>query len=197
MPAYPGAIPAKPTIVATDMSAVTTHATDRGLLWDELVAIAQTAGTTPAGADSTVKARLDRIEATLVSNAIKCVEFTPVGFNDASVEAMVDWVTLGNLTVPTWATAAIVQMNVVGLYAVTAVPTNLKLRTSIGAVNGSTLGRVDGYTLNQRNNSAWADRINSIATGVQALKVQAQRDSAQGAIRADTVSAFSAIVTYL
>jgi hypothetical protein len=60
--AYPGAIPAKPTINTADMSAATAHSVDRGLLWDELRAGLLELGTTPSGSFSTVKLRLEDIE---------------------------------------------------------------------------------------------------------------------------------------
>jgi hypothetical protein len=59
MASYPGSVPVKPTIVTTDMSQATTHATDRGLLWDEVRAIAIELGLTPSGSSGTVKERLD------------------------------------------------------------------------------------------------------------------------------------------
>lgn len=59
MAVYPGAIPAKPSINTADMSAATTHTTDRGMLWDELRAIAIELGTSPSGAASTVVIRLN------------------------------------------------------------------------------------------------------------------------------------------
>jgi hypothetical protein len=68
MPAsYPGSIPAKPSINTSDMSAGTSHSVDRGLQWDEIRAVCQELGTTPSGPFSTVKLRLEDIEADIAT----------------------------------------------------------------------------------------------------------------------------------
>ncbi len=58
---YPGAIPAKPTIVTADMSAATSHTVDRDLLWDELRAALIKLGTNPSGAGATVASQIATI----------------------------------------------------------------------------------------------------------------------------------------
>jgi hypothetical protein len=86
VPSYPGSVAAKPSINTSDMSAATAHSVDRGLQWDEIRAIELELGTTPSGAFSTVKLRLEDIETDVALKAnLAAATFTGLVAVDGNV----------------------------------------------------------------------------------------------------------------
>lgn len=133
------------------------------------------------------------------NDAHQALVFAPVADFNASTGAEADWITLGNITVPTWAVSAIVQMNLTAIQILTAANNIYGLRTRLGATMDGTLRTfVDhGVGVGERVEKHWHDRITIAATGSQSVKVRATRVSGTGQWQADTSSHATAVFTFL
>lgn len=114
------------------------------------------------------------------------LSFAPGANVDATTSGtMTDWLTLGNVTVPPWATRARVHTSLTFVAEVTAAGNEYVLRTRIGtaaAVGRRFLG-LD--TTTRRMNFSWANPTLSLGgiTGSQSVVVQAQRIAGTGQFR--------------
>lgn len=120
------------------------------------------------------------------------VEFVPVGSTDtgSSTAAFATWITLGNITVPVGFTTARYAVTISGVYAITASPTGLSLRLTIGGVaadNPTTNTAID-ITNQPRADRTWQGRIHGLSAGAQSVVIQYKRGVGTGALRADTSS---------
>lgn len=123
------------------------------------------------------------------------VELKPAGNADtgSSTSVFATWITVGNITVPAWATRARYQVVISGVYAVTASPTGLTLRLTVGGVaatNDTTTTAID-ITNQPRGDHGWQGRITGLSTGSQSVVVQSKKGVGSGAMRADTSSQIS------
>ena len=117
------------------------------------------------------------------------IEFVPGGSTDTgtSTAAFATWITLGNITVPAWATGARYAVTVSGVYVVTASPTGLFLKLTVGGVaaNNQTSTTAIDVTNQPRADRAWQGRITGLSTGAQSVVIQYKRGVGTGALRAD------------
>lgn len=130
-------------------------------------------------------------------------EASPGANTDATnTAAWVDWFTIGNITIPSWATKARVQMDVSNFFSITSGQTFYLLRSKIGTDLPAHSG-VAGFkgktdiALGLRDHFAFHDTITLTATGAQSLKVMANRQGGTGQWRADTSAIFSAKIQFL
>jgi len=134
-----------------------------------------------------------------VNAANTVVNFVPAGNTDtpASGTTPTTWITLGNLAVPSWATAAVVVMTVNGFYEVAAGSDNVTIKTGIGTALGPFAPRLIGAPSANRGSFTWADTITSPPTGSQSLIVQATRVTGTSVYRVDGSCSISAQVSFL
>lgn len=131
--------------------------------------------------------------------SIASVLFTPGANTDATTGAsMVDWINIGNVTVPTWATTAHIILSVSAVFEITAAGNLYDTRVVIGTDVGRTIEGLHGSSgVNTRYvNYTFVDAIPLTATGSKALKIQALRVAGTGAWRADSSSDFCARVQF-
>lgn len=119
------------------------------------------------------------------------VEFKPVGSIDTGSSAsFATWISLGNITVPAGFTAARYAVTISGVYAITASPTGLGLRLTVGGVaaaNETSTTAID--TTNQpRADRTWQGRVTGLTAGARAVVIQSKKGVGTGAMRADTSS---------
>lgn len=131
------------------------------------------------------------------STGIDFLAFTPSGNIDAETAGVeTDWVTLGSITVPTWATTAYVVMTIAGPHMLTAASTTYNLRTRIGTDNASAVSVFSPNATASRHTLAWSSKLTVTSTGAKNLIVRAVRTGGTGQMRADTVSRCDAIIIY-
>jgi hypothetical protein len=119
------------------------------------------------------------------------VEFVPAGNTDTgSSGTFATWITLGNITVPAGFTAARYSVTVSGVYAITASPTGLFLRLTVGGVTAAhqTSTTSIDVTNQPRADRAWQGRITGLSAGSRSVVIQYQKGVGTGALRADTSS---------
>lgn len=128
------------------------------------------------------------------------VQLVPVANTDASTGAEADWLTLGNVTVPSWAVSAIVSVYIDGIIPLTAAGSSYQLRTRLGASMLATNSHYfrDAVPVGTRGEKvSYADRITTTVTGSQAVTVRAARAGGTGQWRLDTLGRATAVIRFL
>jgi hypothetical protein len=136
--------------------------------------------------------------ANAVTNATNGVaaamSFTPGGNTDTPNGAT--WITIGNLTVPTWATTAFVVYSMNGVYCIGAT-TNAAATLKIGAATGAvTKVLLHPGVANQRFSETITDVVAGPPTGSQSVTL-ASTFTTGSVVRADTTSFFTALFVFL
>lgn len=129
--------------------------------------------------------------------SIKSIAFAPAGNTDYSTGSFGTWITLGNITVPSWATSVFLVGNISSVYGVTNTQ-QTSVRWKIGSATGIEMrlmgtGTATGVTYA----SSHAEAITLSGTGSQSVIIEAKRDSGTGGIRADTSSDFTALMFFV
>ena len=123
--------------------------------------------------------------------------FTPVADIDASTGGAAQWLTLGNVTVPTWATSAIVTWTITGVFDVTAAPNEYDLVGRIGLDAGH-VARFRGETaVGGRFQLCWETRITFTAWGAKSVNITAARLVGAGLWRVNTIADVTAAIHFL
>jgi len=118
--------------------------------------------------------------------------FNPGGSTNTAASGT--WLTIGNLTVPTWATKAIIQCDATILSG-SAANASATVQAQLGSALGTPAHRWTMQVAATRFMAAGTWQCTSIATGSQSLTLQAANVS--GNLTADTATAFAFVVTYL
>jgi hypothetical protein len=128
-------------------------------------------------------------------------EFIPSSVLSADVAgaALVDWLTIGTFTCPSWATQAIVAIKVIGAYEATAAGTTYHSRAKLGSALGDNVVQANNNTgINARLPAIVSDDlITSLTPGSLTLTLQMDRVAGTGVFRVDASSKVSAIVQFL
>lgn len=96
------------------------------------------------------------------------------------------WLTLGSVTVPTWATSAVIIYTINGVYD-TGTTANMSMQIKIGSAAGAINKRIHSPGVaSQRFSATVVDEVASLATGAQSVTVSIAWTA--GTIRADTTS---------
>ena len=150
--------------------------------------------TQPAVGDLATAAWADEVAQDVVSlsgEASAWLLHTPGGNEDTSSSTTVTWFTMGNVTVPTWATKAIVILSYVGVSAI-ATGINCTSVLKIGSVSGTSKRILDAATTN-RFHWAVVDQLTGLSTGSQSVTVSAAWTAGTANVyRIDTTSHVSA-----
>lgn len=122
------------------------------------------------------------------TNAIQSVEFLP---STTLSTTLTPWFTFGTVTVPVWATSAMILGFIDSAYNVTAVPNTITLQTKIGTAGG-TVARPgeDPQVLNQRFLITLMGTISGLGSisGSQTVTVVSNRTSGTGAYFVDNLT---------
>jgi len=189
---YPSSIWTPPTR-GTNMSDPVTQTDILDEQNDEIVAMQTELGTAPSGSYSTVSAAL--LAALRNADNMEHIDFTPAGNTDIAA-GPANWVTLGNITVPTWCTEIEVILHVTGAHSVTATSTYI-FRARVGSTGPlSDYSHIGWTATGDRRNASLSGSVASPGTGTQALVVNAERRTGTGSMRVDTESRLSATVFY-
>lgn len=141
---------------------------------------------------NSVEAAVDELQ-----NVVAYRGFQPAGNTDGSGSPQANWVDMGNLSVPTWATSAIVVLAVTGVQAITAVTSSWLVRARIGTTGPLGDGGLIAFdALSDRRAMTTVEFISTPGSGTQALMVNIERRTGTGSLRADTESRFSAAIFY-
>lgn len=163
--------------------------------------VAETIGVTATEGTSPYPARADHNHMIDTGLLTEFAEFNPAGNTDATgLAPLALWLSLPiNGEVPDWATVAVVQLNLTGIFVVTAAPTTyqLDLTLSGGAIAGQT-DFIAFPAINERQNISFTVRDSSgFNTGAgQFIRVFAGGSTGGGIMRADANSRASALITF-
>lgn len=213
---YPGAIPAIPDIDEDDMSSAVSQTADRLIHWGETRAVTIELGLTPSGPFSTVKARLDDMTTDVADHETRLdtaegtidelvaseqgYSLTPGGNSDATTSGtLTDWITIDTISVPAWATSAVIEFNVTGAHSIDnggGGDSTYLLSGRIGGTTGAGTAIIAWLDDGDRRAVSWTTVVTGMTTGAQTLKVAAQRVGGNGQARVDAVSRMSAKVTF-
>lgn len=140
-----------------------------------------------------------RMIATLSAGAVVNVTYTPGGNVDTTATSFTDWLTLGAVTVPSWAIRAKVTMDIHGVYCSSASTYFGEFRAKLGTATGNQTGQIGFIFADARAASSFtiATVITLSGSGSQNLVLQAQRVSGSETLRADSSSRGTAIVEFL
>jgi hypothetical protein len=157
------------------------------------------APTQPAVGDQATAAWADEVAQDVISLAGGAspppLLFTPGGNTDTPGAGTATWVTLGNITVPTWATKCNVTYTMNGIFD-TGTTSNVSAVLKIGSVAGGVSKRIDAPGVaNQRFHVPITDRLTGLSTGSQSVTISATF-TAGSVIRADVTSFFTALFTF-
>lgn len=106
-----------------------------------------------------------------------------------------DWMTIGNVTIPTWATKARCRISANGLTYATASGNVHGVRMLVSNGTGNTSVISDAALT--RWGFSLTEQIGFTNTGAQSLKLQTQRQSGSGVPRADTGTSIGALIEWL
>lgn len=151
--------------------------------------------TAPAVGDTGTAAWADSV-ANWLNQLTATLLFTPGGNTDTPGAGTATWVTLGNITVPTWSTQCVVTYTCNGIYdtgTTSSVSCVIKVGSAAGAVSKRIL--TPGVSL-QRFHMPITDLVTGLSTGSQSVTLSATF-SAGTVIRADTQTFFTAQFIFL
>lgn len=122
--------------------------------------------------------------------------FVPAGNTDTVTSSSGTWITMGNITVPPWATRCAIQINYGGMFD-TGTTCNVTLTPKIGSAAGNARRLLGPGISSQRWHQPVADIITSgLSSGSQSVTVLATF-TAGSAVRADVSSFFTALFDFL
>ncbi len=148
--------------------------------------------TQPAVGDLATAAWADEVAQDVIDLAgtEQVLLFTPGGALDTPAAGTATWLTVGNVTVPTWATKCIASFTLSGVYCIGATASTtsvIKIGTVAGAV--SKIITHPGVA-NQRFQLPVFDKLTGVSTGSQSVTISATFSSGS-VIRADGTSFFA------
>lgn len=160
---------------------------------DGIEAVQAELGLNPRGASATVAVRMTAIERLTFAGGLIYSRLVPAGNVDGGAQTWVDWLVFGNVTVPTWATAAICSVNINGWLTTTITnPLTFLGRVALGAGVPTNPGGIyyhqDASITKRYESWSWTDSVVTTgSTGLQSLKLQVYRNVAgAGTVRADS-----------
>ena len=161
--------------------------------------IAGTVGTVSGPGDSPFVARADHTHKLDAAIFPVFVYVFPASADDATTTTtMTTWHITNAFTVPTWATAAIVQVNLTGIYMVTSGSTTYALDVTI--LGGNYSGDYAAFSplnINDRISVSYCKTVTGFGTGAgMNVRIGARRVSGTGTARADSASKITGFVMF-
>jgi hypothetical protein len=148
----------------------------------------------PAVGDTATAAYADAV-ALQLNTPEQTLLFTPGGNTDTPGAGTATWVTLGNITVPTWASTCFVTYTMNGIYD-TGTTSNVAVVMKVGSISGAVNKRILGVSISgQRLHIPIADQFTGLSTGSQSVTLSATFTSGT-VVRADATSFFTALFIF-
>lgn len=125
------------------------------------------------------------------------LHYVPPATDDATTSGtFTTWISFPTVfTIPTWAVSAVVQVNITGLYTITAVATYALAVTASGGGYAFDAGIDSWPAINQRHSCSFSMSISGFTVGAgRQLHIGARRGSGTGILRADTSVRFNAVI---
>lgn len=113
-----------------------------------------------------------------------------------STAAFSPWINCGNVTIPTYATIARINLAVNGFYDQTGAGNDYLISPSIGSAISTAAIPIKGIGVGTRLGSAAAHAITLSGTGAQNLQIQAKKVAGSGVMRADGSTVITADVWF-
>lgn len=138
-----------------------------------------------------------RLRATDITDGPTFAAITPIGNLDTTSAALASWSGTAALTVPNWASTAIVVTTVNYIHAETN-PATVGTCCRIGTTNGREVANNLGGAADVYVGWSWADEIDvsGVAGTTSTIEVYARRPTGTGTIRATTSSDFGFVVNF-
>lgn len=126
------------------------------------------------------------------------LRYLPGGDIDAPAGAAATWLTLGSVTVPTWATTATVDIHLNNFIATTTGEPRYLLR---GIIAGGTNGTDDvNFSLDpsttQTHYVSWTSKVTALASGARDVTIYGSRAAGTGLARANTGTLVTATILF-
>jgi hypothetical protein len=151
--------------------------------------------TVPAVGDQITAVWGDSV-ANTVNQSVTSIQFVPAGNTDTPLAGSATWITLGNVTVPTWATQAIVGYNVYGILVI-ATGMSVAAQIKVGTAAGTNKRILDHGSTAGRFSIPIVDKVTGLSTGVQSVTLFATWTSGASPYRVDVNSFITAEITWL
>jgi hypothetical protein len=129
-------------------------------------------------------------------DGLTVVGLTPASTFSTPGAGTATWLTLGNVTVPVWATKARVTWSVSG-YSDSAVSAlNVNCRLKIGTAQGVSM-RIPGSTVQTQSTLFSSELVTAVPTGSQSVTISATYNAGTGTFDADGATRASAAIDFL
>jgi hypothetical protein len=159
------------------------------------------APTIPAVGDQATAAWADEVAGDVIDlagSANQSLLYTPGGNTDTPTSGTATWFTMGNITVPTWATKCIVTYSITGIITL-ATSINCTAIFKVGSVSGSLGSKriCDNGTTSGRYSYTVTDLLTGLSTGSQSVTVSATWVAGTAnSYRLDTTSHVTAVFRF-
>jgi hypothetical protein len=135
-----------------------------------------------------------RVIASLSAGSVVNVNYTVAAETNTASTSMADYLTLGSITVPSWAIRANVTMAISGMYAVANTWFG-QFRVKVGTATGNTTGQIGVTTT--RTSATLPSLVTLSGSGSQNVILEAQRVAGGETLRSDGGTRVLATVTFL
>ena len=126
------------------------------------------------------------------------VNLLPSTTINCTATTMTDWIDLGNISVPSWATKVRVKLELCAIYQNSAAQTSTARITINGVTGNSRVLFNTHINTNDRRDFSWTDEITPGATGSVRLKVQGMFSGSGLTLTADNNGSYvSAVCEFL
>lgn len=149
----------------------------------------------PAVGDTGTASWADSV-ANILNGQLTALSHVPAGNEDTPGAGTATWFSWGNVTVPTWASNAVVIWSLAAYNTGSASALAVTAGVKIGSAAGPT-SRLPGSGATVDMTPTYIDTITGLATGTQAVTVSATFVSGTGVFRLDTNDRVTALVIFL
>lgn len=130
-------------------------------------------------------------------SAVQELNFTPGGNLDTPGAGTATWMTLGNVTVPAWATRAVVNYAINGAMCPSGADPNVSYQFKIGAVGGADRRLLGCAVTSQRFYQGRSDLLTGLSSGSQSVTIASTWTSGATVFRVDANSTITASFHFL
>jgi hypothetical protein len=160
--------------------------------------IAATIGVEAGPGDSPFVARADHTHKLDPAFLPQLFSFNPSSNTDATTSStMATWITCSNVEVPTWAVSAIINININGMYTVTAAASyGFSAVINSTPAYGSDQGRFETTAINIRGSTSFFGSCSGFSSGTHSILIGARRFAGTGTMRADSNTLFTGAIWF-
>lgn len=129
-------------------------------------------------------------------NKVEINYTAPAGADAPTAGALTDYLNLGNVTVPSWATKARLTCSINGWYDKTTANHTYQARINVGTDVGKTITD-QGKGVVVRFTTAWSSPVTLTSTGVKALILQVAKTGGTNQLTADAATTVNVLIEFL